>query len=330
MNKSYYLFSDGELLREDDSLRLNKFDGEFERIPIKTIDSLFCFGQITYNTSLLHLLNKHTIEMHIFGWNDQYLGSHIPTKNVKSGNTIIQQVEFYQHPQKRSDIATEIVVSSIHNMKSNLQYYSRKDNDFSEEISKLEEVVTETEKVDTVDEIMGYEATARKKYYGCFDEILSNSKLSFDSREYNPPSSEVNALISFLNMLVYSNVTSAIRQTALEPTIGFLHTPGNRRDSLSLDIADVFKPILADRCLFRLLNRQQVTENSFDDSSNYRLKEKDRKIVLKEFEGQIQETIEHPDLNRKVSFKTLLKLEAYKLKKQFLMDVEYQGFKRWW
>jgi len=64
--------------------------------------------------------------------------------------------------------------------------------------------------------------------------------------------------------MVYTTCVSAIRKTALDPTVGYVHAPGERRFTLSLDIADIFKPILADRVLFRLVNRQQLSLGDFE------------------------------------------------------------------
>jgi len=141
----------------------------------------------------------------------------------------------------------------------------------------------------------------------------------------------VNSLISFGNSLVYANVVSAIRATALDPAVSFLHEPGERRYSLALDIADLFKPLLADRIIFRVVNRGQLGLDDFDDDLNScLLDETGRKTFSKAFEETLDETIEHPRLNRKVSYQYLLRIEAYKLKKHLLTGEEYVPFERWW
>jgi len=130
---------------------------------------------------------------------------------------------------------------------------------------------------------------------------------------------------------VYANCVSAIRATALDPTISYLHEPGERRYSLSLDLADLFKPILADRVLFRLVNRQQISASDFEtELGSCLLNESGRKTYTKEFEEAPERTVDHPELNRKVSYQYLMRLEAYKLKKHLLTGEEYSSFKRWW
>jgi len=84
-----------------------------------------------------------------------------------------------------------------------------------------------------------------------------------DGRSYRPPKNEVNALISFGNMMCYSQCLRAIYQTQLHPAISFLHEPGERRFSLSLDVAEIFKPLLVDRVLFKVLNKRMIQSNQF-------------------------------------------------------------------
>lgn len=166
------------------------------------------------------------------------------------------------------------------------------------------------------------------EYHSNFDDIIKSDELLFSKRTYNPPQNEVNGLISYLNTLTYSSITSAIRSTALDPTISYLHEPRDRRNSLSLDIGDVFKPVISDRITFRLLNRNQVSKNQF--TNTYQMKDKLRKTVTQEFEDMMEETVKHPKLKRHVSYQYLLRLDAYKLKKHILTGENYEPFKRWW
>jgi CRISPR-associated protein Cas1 len=127
----------------------------------------------------------------------------------------------------------------------------------------------------------------------------------------------VNALISFGNSLLYSTVLSEIYHTQLNPTISYLHEPFERRYSLALDLSEIFKPILVDRLIFYLVNKRMLKEEDFEKDINYcLLNEKGRKIFLKEYDERLKKIIKHRELNRKVSYRRLIRLEAYKLMKQ--------------
>lgn len=141
----------------------------------------------------------------------------------------------------------------------------------------------------------------------------------------------INSLLSFANSLVYTTALSEIYKTQLNPTISYLHEPGTRRYSLSLDLAEIFKPLLAERMIFSLLNKNMISENDFDKESNFLyLKNSARKVILEEYDKRLQRTIRHKELNKDVSYRYLFRLECYKLIKHITGEKEYEGFKIWW
>jgi CRISPR-associated protein Cas1 len=122
-----------------------------------------------------------------------------------------------------------------------------------------------------------------------------------------------------------------IYHTQLNPTISFLHEPGTRRFSLALDLAEIFKPLLVDRTIFRVLNKKEIQPKDFDHRvESCILKESGKKTFIKAFEERLNETIKHRSLKKHVSYKHLVKLECYKLSKHLLNIEEYKPFKTWW
>lgn len=183
--------------------------------------------------------------------------------------------------------------------------------------------------VDSIFELMGIEGNIRQVYYEAFDVIINDFEMG--NRTKQPPSNEVNALISFGNMVCYTLCLDQIYHTQLNPTISFLHEPGERRYSLALDLAEIFKPILVDRLIFSLLNKKQIQAKDFDKKLNScLLKESGKKIFMKAWEEKLRETIKHRTLNKSVSYKYLVRLECYKLVKHLLQIDVYKPFKIWW
>lgn len=327
---NHHIFADGELSRNEGTLRIDTLDGDTEYLPVESVDSLYLHGQIDFNTRALGLLNEHNVPLHVFGWKDYYRGSYLPKRGQVSGNTVVEQVRAYDDSQRRLQIGHSIIEASIHNMRGNLRYYDGRRGGFSEAINELEELRESVSETTAINELRSVEGNARKTYYRCFDRILRDP-FTLTKREYNPPTNEANAAVSFLNGMVYTTCVSAIRKTALDPTVGFVHEPGERRFTLSLDIADIFKPILADRLLFRLVNRQQLSISDFEDElEGCLLTEDGRMTVLEEFEQMLDDTIEHPRLKRNVSFKTLVQTDVYSLKKHILTGEPYHATERWW
>lgn len=185
-------------------------------------------------------------------------------------------------------------------------------------------------KAETIEELMGIEGNIRKTYYSAWNEIV-NQEIKFEKRVMHPPDNMINSLISFVNSLIYAKTLSEVYHTQLNPTISYLHQPGARRFSLCLDLSEIFKPLIADRLIFSLLNRRQITENSFTKEFNFlHLKKEASQLIVTELEARLKQTIMHRDLGRQVSYQYLIRLEAYKLIKHLIGEKEYEGFRIWW
>jgi CRISPR-associated protein Cas1 len=196
-------------------------------------------------------------------------------------------------------------------------------------MARIETLSLSIQSTKDIHELMGIEGNIRMSYYEAFDSIINDFEMG--NRMKQPPGNEVNAMISFVNMMCYTLCLDMIYHTQLNPTISFLHEPGERRFSLALDLAEIFKPILADRLIFSLLNKKQVQSSDFDFKLNScLLKESGRKKVVKAWDEKLSETIKHRSLGRNVSYKHLVKLECYKLSKHLLGVEDYKPFKAWW
>ena len=155
----------------------------------------------------------------------------------------------------------------------------------------------------------------------------------FERRERRPPSNEMNALISFGNALCYSATLRQIYRTALDPTISYLHEPGDRRFSLALDLSEIFKPLLVDRAIFRLVKTGAITPKHFESRlGGVYLSDKGRRVFVGHWDERLRQTVQHRTLDRKVSYERLIRLECYRLVRH-LCDPQadpYAGFKMWW
>jgi CRISPR-associated protein Cas1 len=226
-------------------------------------------------------------------------------------------------------LAKAFLEGAVHNIVKNLKYYDNRGKELESTIHAIQSYAENMDKVEDVDALMGLEGNVRMCYYDAFDCILNDFQMGLRTKQ--PPRNEVNALISFGNMMCYSQCLRAIHQTQLNPTISYLHSPGERRYSLSLDLSEIFKPLLVDRVIFKVLNKREIQEKHFDRKLNKcLLNESGKKIFVKAFEERLNETIMHKSLNRNVSYKHLVKLECYKLSKHLLNIEEYKPFKMYW
>lgn len=330
MVESYFLFSSGELRRKDNVVRMTAQDGRFKDIKIEMTRDIYLFGEVNLNTKCLNYLSEMRIPVHMFNYYGFYTGSFYPREANVSGNLLIKQVEFYGDMEKRVQIAQAIIEGASFNMLRNLRYYHQRGKDLENQMEQIKALRKSIPLTKNVQDLLGIEGNIRKVYYSGFNTIV-NQEIDFVKRVKRPPDNMINTLISFTNSLVYSTCLSEIYVTQLNPTVSYLHSAGDRRFSLCLDIAEIFKPLLADRIIFSLLNKRMITEKDFESDSNYYFMKKEaQQKVLAMYNEKLDETIKHRDLGRNVSYRRLIRLEGYKLIKHLIGDKIYEGFKIWW
>lgn len=330
MKQSYYLYKSGRLQRKDNTLEIVYKDATKKVIPVERVDDIYVMTEFDFNTSLLNFLSQFGINVHFFNYYGFYTGTYYPKEALVSGKLLIKQVQSYENNEKRLKIAQAFIEAASYNIYRNLTYYNNRGKDLSGYMKEIEFLRKQIGLTKNVEELMGVEGNIRKLYYDTWN-IIINQDIAFEKRVKNPPDNAINSLISYVNTIIYTRVLSEIYKTQLNPTISYLHEPSERRFSLCLDIAEIFKPIIGDRLIFSMLNKKQITEKDFENGLNFLyIKENARKEITKQIDLRLQTTIKHKTLGREVSYEYLMRLEIYKIIKALLEDTEYEGFKMWW
>lgn len=326
MGSTRYIISMGELTRKDNSLCFRK-DGKNVYIPIENTKEIFCLNEVSINSKLLDFLSQNHVIVHFFNYYGSYSGTYYPKDQYLSGRLLIKQVEKFQN--NRIEIAKAIVNGIGINMGEVLyHYYKHNKKEVKDTIDWLREKFPENVKqAQSIEELMSCEGEAWGKFYSTFQYFLPGDFI-MNKRVKRPPDNPINALISFGNTLLYTKTISAIYRTHLDQRISFLHQPAERRFSLSLDISEVFKPVIVFRTIFELVNNRRLqVEKHFDNKVNYcLLNEEGRKIFIEAFESRMESAFQHPRLKRKVTYRTAIKLDCYKLIKNILEDKPFVPF----
>ena len=330
MKNSLYIYQNGELSRKDNTLRFTGEEGGKKDIPVNSISEIYFFGEDTVNTKLITFLAQNNIMVHFFNYYDFYVSSLVPREMKVSGKLLVMQVEHYTDKEKRIELAKEFVKSAGNNIYRNLRYYNGRGKDVKDAMNEITYLLKEVDSCDNIQQLMGVEGNIHKIYYSKWNVIIDQGT-DFTTRVKRPPDNMVNTLISYINSLVYTTVLGEIYKTQLNPTISYLHEPGVSRFSLSLDIAEIFKPLIADRLIFSLLNKNQIKEKHFSKGLDYlHLSEQGSKIILAEYDKRLKQTIMHKELGREVSYRYLIRLECYKMIKHLYEEKKYDAFVMWW
>ncbi|GAQ95514.1 CRISP-associated protein Cas1 [Thermodesulfovibrio aggregans] len=330
MKKSIYIFSDGEIKRKDNTLYFETEDGR-KYIPVENTQEILIFGEVTINKRLLEFLTESEIIMHFFNYYGYYVGSFYPREHLNSGYMILKQAEHYLDHKKRIILATKFVSGAIENIKRVLIYYANRGKPLNETVDRINSIARSIEDCESTEELMAVEGNIRDEYYQAFDIILDSEHFVFETRTKRPPKNRLNALISFANSLVYTTCLSEIYHTHLDPRIGYLHTTNFRRFTLNLDVAEIFKPIIADRVIFNLVNKGIIKSQHFEKKlDGIVLNDKGKQLLIQQMDERLRSTIQHKRLGRHVSYRQLIRLELYKIQKHLMEEEEYKPFQTGW
>lgn len=137
MKKRIYLYENGTLKRQDNSIVFIDKKGNKFYIPIFQIDNICIFGRCEFNKDLINLLFEYNISIMLYSFHGRYLGSYKPNCN-KLGSLLIKQVHCIEDENIKKEYSEEIIVSSIKNMLAVLKYYNKKYKILIKEINDIE------------------------------------------------------------------------------------------------------------------------------------------------------------------------------------------------
>jgi CRISPR-associated protein Cas1 len=330
MNEIIYIFKSGRLARKDNTIYFEN-DGERKFIPVENTKEIHIFGEITLNKDALEFLSQKEIILHFYNYYEYYVGSFYPREHYNSGYITVSQARHYLDTNLRVSLAKKFVFGSISNMEKVVRYYNNRGVNLENILANLRNLKDNLNSIVDIPTLLALEGKSREIYYDSFNEILKDSQFFMDKRTRRPPKDSINALISFGNSLMYTTILSQIYKTHLDPRIGYLHESNFRSFSLNLDVSEIFKPIIVDRVIFSLVNRGVIGVDFFDKRLNgIYLSENGAKEFVKAFDERLNSTISYKTLGRNVSYRTLIRLELYKIEKHIIGEKIYEPFISEW
>lgn len=190
----------------------------------------------------------------------------------------------------------------------------------------LKNALGQLSQAQNLEQLRGVEGEAASRYFSVFDELILQQKdsFSFSSRSRRPPLDRVNALLSFTYSLLAHDVSSALESVDLDPYVGFLHRDRPGRTSLSLDLMEEFRSVIADRFVLSIINKKQVKATGFTEKENGAILMDDdtRRSVLNAWQLRKQEMLTHPFLEEKIPWGLAPYIQAMLLARYLRGDLD--------
>lgn len=311
LNTLYVTSENSYLALDGENIVVYEEKQELGRVPLHNLEGIVSFGYRGTSPALMGACADRNISLCYLTPQGRFLAR---VTGKTKGNVILREQQYFSSKDESlsMEIARNCILGKVHNSRWVLERALR---DHSMQID-VEKVKTASEylkqslilikKSTSKDQLRGYEGEAASIYFGVFDELILQQKkeFSFNGRNKRPPLDNMNALLSFVYTLLTNHITSALECVGLDPYVGYLHTDRPGRVSLSLDMIEELRSVLADRFVLSLVNKKIVNGKNFTRKENGAvLMDNDlRKRLLTEWQNKKKETLTHPYLNEKIEW----------------------------
>lgn len=294
------------------------------QIPVHSISSIFCFGNVLVSPFLIGFCGENNIGLAYFTEYGRFLGR---LQGQQSGNVLLRRAQYRRSESAPLEIARNIIAAKIVSSRSVLQRQIRnyeETSNLNSAVDRLKHSLEQARNCNQIDSLRGIEGEAASVYFSVFGELIRTSGFEFKGRSRRPPKDEVNAMLSFLYSVLGQDVSAALQAVGLDPQVGFLHSDRPGRDSLAQDILEEFRAFWVDRLVLSMINRKQVNSKGFttEASNAVRMSDDTRKAILVAYQEKKQEEIMHPFLKEQVPIGLLPHIQAQLLAAHLRGDLE--------
>lgn len=331
LNTLFVLTQGSHVSKESETLAVKVGDETRLQLPILTLQGVVCFGQVSMTPFAMAFCCERGVGVSFLSEHGRFLARvHGPT----SGNVLLRREQYRRADCEEASlrVARPIVTAKIANARSVLLRGVR-DRPQAEGVgallaaaSELARLITEPDRVSSLDALRGVEGLAGKIYFSAFTHLVSQQKedFCFRGRSRRPPLDRINALLSFVYTLLVHDVQGALDSVGLDPAVGFLHADRPGRPSLALDLMEELRPWFADRVVLTLVNLRQVGPADFrqTESGGVLLTDDARKTVLASYQKRKQDVLVHPFLGENTTIGLLPHLQCLLLARYLRGDID--------
>ena len=321
--ETLFIAKDVTLSQQDRTLLVRRPGFPKKRIPVEGLRHIVVTGEAGITTSLLALLGRAGVRITILDWHGNVVGSFEPVGQPRAGRVRAAQAKASRNPDCRMRFARAFVCGAARNMRANLRYRSYRGLEgVKPMIATIDQWIERTGEAGDVPALMGCEGQMKAAYYEAWAAI--HPQLDFLPRKRRPPDNPINCLLSWFNGLVYALVRNEIAKTHLDECLSFLHASNEARASLSLDLSEIFKPILADATIMELALRDRIVDRWFHQNEGVcRLSEAGREATLEEWIRRTETSV-----GNSPSMRETIRLEALAIERDLLGIGPYRPWKR--
>ena len=331
LNTLYITSENSYLSLDGENVVVFEEQKEIGRVPLHNLEGIVSFGYRGTSPALMGACAQRSVSLCYLTPQGKFLAR---VSGKVKGNVLLREQQYNSKNDEQISlgIAKNCIIGKVYNARWVLERAVR-DHALQIDVDKvkkasafLKDALERIQNAASKDQLRGYEGEAASIYFAVFDQLILQQKkdFAFSGRNKRPPLDNVNALLSFVYTLLTNSITSALESVGLDPYVGYLHTDRPGRVSLSLDMVEELRAILADRFVLTLINKKIVSGKNFSVKENGAVMMDDelRKKVLTEWQNKKKELITHPYLKEKVEWGMVPYVQAMLLARYLRGDLD--------
>ena len=226
-------------------------------------------------------------------------------------------------------VARRMIEGKIRNSRTLLRRNSRRE--LGQVLTQLSTLSRQATSASSIESLLGIEGTAARIYFSKFAGMLREDRLGtfdFVKRNRRPPRDPVNCLLSFGYSMLVKDFTATVLAVGFDPYLGIYHRPRFGRPALALDLAEEFRPLIAESVVLSVINNEEIRKSGFViRAQGVALTNDARRTFIKAYERRLDQEVTHPTYKYRITYRRVLEVQARMLGAYLLGEIpEYVPF----
>ena len=351
LNTLYVTTQDAWVVKDGANLVVRLDQAEIGRVPMHLLGAVVGIGLVSFTAPLLAACAEAGITVSMLDRNGRFQAR---VEGPVSGNVLLRRAQYRaaDDPDRAADLAASLLTAKLDGQRAVLRRGLRDHGEtmdaaardrltageaaIGDALRRGRALAAPTSDPDAarddppamirLDRLRGIEGEAAARYFEAFGALIRSDEpaMQFAGRNRRPPRDPVNALLSFLYVLLTHDCRSALESVGLDPAVGFLHRDRPGRPGLALDLMEEFRPRLADRLALTLINRRELGAKDFvrDAAGGVTIRDEARKRVLVAWAERKRETATHPYLGESAALGLMPHLQSLLLARTLRGDLD--------
>ena len=293
---------------------------ELKQMRLIDVSQISLYGNVQVSSQMMRAAFREQIPVCWFSYGGWFQGiaEGLPSKHVD-----LRRRQVAIAAQAGLPIAQTMIEGKLRNSRTLLRRNARSDvKPVLEQLKSLADAVGDSESIES---LLGMEGAGARLYFSRFSAMIRDQSLGdfdFNGRNRRPPKDPVNCLLSYVYALLTKDLTATAVAVGLDPYLGVFHRPRFGRPALALDLAEEFRPLVAESVVINVINNGEINDRDFQiRAGGVALTQEGRRTVLAAYERRLDTEVTHPTYGYRITYRRVFEVQTRVLAAHLLGEI---------